>query len=61
LLAPHIPFGVVDVAQARDGRWIVIETNDGQMSGLSCVNPDELYDNMARALAARPQVDDGTP
>jgi hypothetical protein len=42
-------------------RSIVIETNDGQMSGLSCVNPDELYDNMARALAARPQVDDGTP
>lgn len=36
-------FYAVDVAQTEAGGWIVIEVNDGQMSGLSETDPDELY------------------
>lgn len=46
----NINFWVMDVAQREDGEWRVVELNDGQMSGLSCVNPDELYSNLAQAL-----------
>ncbi len=34
-----VPFLVVDVAQAADGRWIVIECNDAQESGYAGVPP----------------------
>lgn len=43
-------FYCVDVAETEKGDWIVIELNDGQMSGLSCNNPYTLYENMARVL-----------
>jgi hypothetical protein len=43
-------FYVVDVAQTADGRWIVIELNDGQMSGLSDIRPADLYGAIARKL-----------
>lgn len=47
-------FVVIDVAQLADphadGRWTVIELNDGQMSGLSENDPDTLYKNLAAAL-----------
>ena len=36
-------FLVVDVAQALDGRWIVIECNDGQESGHAGVSPLALW------------------
>ncbi len=36
-------FYALDVAQTEDGRWIVVELNDGQMSGLSCNDPDVFY------------------
>lgn len=42
-------FYVVDVARTADGKWIVVELNDGQMSGLSENNPEVLYS----ALSAR--------
>lgn len=45
-----INFFVVDVAQAEDGSWIVIELNDGQMSGISENNPEILYKNLAKIL-----------
>jgi hypothetical protein len=43
-------FYVVDVAEKVSGGWMVVELNDGQMSGLSCCEPDELYSNLAFAL-----------
>jgi hypothetical protein len=46
----HARFIVIDVAETVDGRWIVIELNDGSMSGLSCVDPDELYSNLAKVI-----------
>lgn len=48
-------FYVIDVAQTEAGHWIVIELNDGQMSGLSDIHPDTLYQALHRVL----QPDDG--
>jgi hypothetical protein len=39
-------FFVLDLAKTQDGRWIVVEVNDGQMSGLSMCNPELLYGNL---------------
>jgi len=49
----RVPFFVVDVARTEDDRWIVVELNDGQMSGLSEVDPNTLYSNMRKLLDAR--------
>jgi ATP-grasp domain, R2K clade family 3 len=48
-------FYVVDVAQTEAGDWIVIELNDGQMSGLSDNDPHELYGKLRQVL--RPDED----
>jgi hypothetical protein len=45
-----IPFWVFDCAQRQDGAWRVIELNDGQMSGLSCIAPEELYSKLAMVM-----------
>ena len=50
IVKDNINFWVMDMAQKEDGRWILIELNDGNMSGLSCVDPDELYSNLAEEL-----------
>jgi len=42
-IGTNINFVVIDVAQTQAGEWIVIELNDGCMSGLSEVDPDVLY------------------
>lgn len=47
----NIRFFVVDVARKADGQWVVIELNDGQMSGLSDVDPSVLYANMKQVLS----------
>lgn len=50
IIKNKIPFVVIDIARTQDGRWIVIELNDGQMSGLADIDPYILYTNMATAL-----------
>jgi hypothetical protein len=50
-IAPHVPFFVVDVAETEAGPWRVVEVNDGQMSGLSTIDPDRFYAALAAALA----------
>ena len=40
----------IDVAQTESGEWIVVELNDGQMSGLSENNPEVLYKNLTTVL-----------
>lgn len=39
-------FFVLDIARTEKGDWILVEVNDGQMSGLSMCNPHELYRNL---------------
>lgn len=48
-----IRFFVIDVARKADGNWMVVELNDGCMSGLSDVNANALYSNLAKALAKK--------
>lgn len=50
IVANYVNFFVLDVAQTEEGNWILIEVNDGQCSGLSEANPDELYSNLHRYL-----------
>ena len=50
LVAPHVRFFVLDVAERADGGWIVVEVNDGGMSGLCGVPAATLYANLARVL-----------
>jgi hypothetical protein len=49
-IGDQAPFVVIDVAKTVSGEFIVVELNDGQMSGLSDVDPDVLYRNMNEAL-----------
>jgi len=45
-----VNFFVVDVAEKEEGGWIVIEMNDGQQSGLSGCDPEELYSNLSNYI-----------
>jgi len=44
------PFYVMDIARTQDDNWILIELNDGQMSGLSENDPNTLYKNLKQSL-----------
>jgi len=50
LVGDRVPFYVVDVAETASGDWIVIELNDGQLSGLSENDPAVLYPALRVAL-----------
>lgn len=43
-------FFVLDVAQTESGEWILIEINDAQMSGLSCIDPHRFYKKLKLEL-----------
>lgn len=43
-------FYVIDVAKTTLGDWILIELNDAQQSGLSCIDPEEFYFNIYNNL-----------
>jgi len=51
LVQDEIPFFVMDVARTAQGDWMVVELNDGCMSGLSDVDPSELYANLSEACS----------
>jgi hypothetical protein len=42
-IGDNVQFYALDVGRKADGNWIVIELNDGQMSGLSANSPEMLY------------------
>lgn len=44
----YCPFVVVDIAEKADGGWILVELNDGQMSGLSDIDPFSFYSNLKK-------------
>jgi hypothetical protein len=39
-------FFVLDVAKTESGEWILVEINDGQMSGLCMCEPRQLYNGL---------------
>lgn len=55
IAARHVNFFVLDVGEKQEGGWVLIEVNDGQMSGLSMIEPREFYKNLADALNEFPQ------
>lgn len=42
----HANFFVLDVAKTESGDWILVEINDGQMSGLCMCEPRQLYNGL---------------
>lgn len=46
----HVPFFVLDIAKTEKGDWIVVELNDGQMSGLSMCDANQLYAGLQATL-----------
>lgn len=46
----QIRFVVVDVARHQDGRFRLVELNDGCMSGLSTIDPRFFYEQLAARL-----------
>jgi len=48
--ALNVAFLVIDFAQTVDGKWIIIECNDGQDSGYAGVNPRQLWSNVLQCM-----------
>ena len=55
IISERVDFFVLDIAEDVNGKWWVIEVNDGQMSGLSENDPEVLYSNLSRVLKANPK------
>jgi len=55
-VASHTNFFVLDIAEKADGGWVLIEINDGQMSGLSDIDPTQFYSSLDAALQAYTQT-----
>lgn len=53
IVAERVTFFTLDLAKTVDGRWILIEINDGQTSGPSEHDLDELYRNLRVAAEKR--------
>ncbi len=43
-------FFVLDVAEKEEGGWVLVEMNCGTMSGLSLIDPIDLYSNLKACL-----------
>jgi len=55
-----VPYVAVDIGQLEDGRWIVIETGDGQFSGLAQIPPMLLWSGLVeRSWAWLPMATKG--
>ena len=50
IASQNINFYVLDIAQTEEGNWILIEVNDGSMSGLSENDPDTLYFELRKGI-----------
>lgn len=50
IVSTHVPFFVLDMGETVEGDWILIEVNDGQMSGLSENDPHVLYSKLREVL-----------
>lgn len=50
VISQHANFYALDIAQTEAGEWIIVEINDGCMSGLSENNPTTMYKGLMRSL-----------
>ena len=51
IVSPNIDAWVMDIAQHEDGRFRLVELNDFQMSGLSCIASEQLYSNLKKEIS----------
>lgn len=51
LVKDYIDFYVIDVAEKENGEWVVVELNDGQMSGLCGVDSESFYKNLLERVS----------
>lgn len=50
IAAEHAQFFVIDIAEKAEGGWMLVEMNDGQMSGLSEIDPHVFYGSLHQAI-----------
>jgi hypothetical protein len=50
IISKYIRFFVIDIAKTANDEWIVIELNDGMMSGLGCIDASKFYLNLKDLL-----------
>lgn len=50
IISKYTNFFVLDIAEKENGEWMLVEINDGQMSGTSCNDPNILYSNLKKEL-----------
>ena len=50
IISKSTNFFVIDMAETEAGEWIVIEINDGQMSGLSMISPESFYSSLNQVM-----------
>lgn len=44
-------FFVLDIAKTKEGKWVLVEVNDGQQSGLNgLIDPEQLYSNLSKCF-----------
>ena len=46
----YTTFFALDIAETEDGRWILVEINEGQMANLCENDPEEFSGNLRRAV-----------
>jgi hypothetical protein len=50
LIDNKINFYAIDIARTKEGDWIIVELNDGQMAGISTIDPTLFYVNLKDAV-----------
>jgi hypothetical protein len=50
IASKFVNFYVLDIAKKESGEWVLVEVNDGQMAGLSEIDPHTLYSNLKKYL-----------
>jgi hypothetical protein len=53
IASKYVVFYVLDIAKTAKGKWKLVEINDAQMSGLSCIDPASFYAKLKEHLDAR--------
>ncbi len=53
IVSTKVEFFVLDIARTQSGKFILIEINDAQMSGLSMISPETLYKNLKMVCSSR--------
>ena len=56
IISEYCTFFVLDIAKTIKGELRLVEVNDGQMSGLSCISPDRFYKTLSEYFVPQPDL-----